>query len=158
MALKRKTTKRTAARKTSRRTSHTHSHSSHHIILPFSFRRIILVTTAIALFLGVVVILNKPTITQSVAGVSIARGLFSQATIELPKVEGATSYNVYYKKTSAREYTNSAREIPLSSTSYTISYLKKGEEYLYKVAAVNEQGAEFWWTDDKYLQNIVPME
>lgn len=157
MALKRKTTKRTTARKTSRRASHTHIHSSQHIILPFSFRRIILVTTAIALFIGVVVIFNKPAVTQSVAGISIARGLFAQARVDLPKVEGAVSYNIYYKKQSAGEYSNVARDIPASNVSYTISYLKKGEDYHYKVAAVNASGAEFYFSDEQTLTNIEPM-
>ncbi len=154
--MKKKTAKRTTTRKSTRNTSH--RSSEHILLLPFSFRRIILVTTAIALFLGVVILFNKDQVTQSVAGIQITRGLFAQATVKLPKVEGATSYNVYYKKTSAREYTNSAREIPVSSTTYTISYLKKGEDYLYKIAAVNTDGAEFWWTDDKFLKDIVPME
>lgn len=150
-----RSTRRSTASKSTRRTSR--QAAEHVLLLPFSFRRIVLVTTAIALFLGVVVLLNKDQVTKSVAGISVARGLFAQARVDLPKIEDAVSYNVYYKETSAGEYTNVAREIPATSATYTISYLKKGEEYRYKVAAVNGSGAEFFWTDDTDLTNIEPM-
>ena len=84
-------------------------------------------------------------------------GLFAQARVDLPKIDGAVSYNIYYKQDSAGKYTNVAREIPAGVQSYTISYLKKGSEYRYKVAAVNASGAEFWWSEDQNLTNIEPM-
>lgn len=149
-SVKRATTTK-STRKTSRRST------EHLLLLPFSFRRIVLVTTAIALFLGVFVLLNKQQVTQSVAGVSVARGLFAEARIDLPKIEGTVSYNIYYKEKSASDFTNVARDIPGSSLTYTISYLKKGEEYRYKVAAVNTSGAEFYWSNEEDLRNIEPM-
>lgn len=153
--MKKKTAKKPTARKSTRRTQH---HSSDHLLLlPFSFRRIILVTTAIALFLGVVVLFNKNQVTQSVAGISITKGLFAQARIDLPKIEGAVSFNIYYKKQSANEYSNVARDIPINTQSYIISYLKKGEEYHYKIAAVDASGAEFFWTKEEPLVNIESM-
>jgi hypothetical protein len=130
--------------------------SEHTLLLPFSFRRIILFTTVFVLFILGFAILHKPQVTQSVAGVSIARGLFAQATVDLPKIDGAEAYNVYYKKVSAHEYTNAARSIPASSTTYTISYLKKGEAYEYKISAT-ANGSEFWWSTVKDLTNINPM-
>lgn len=159
MALRRKTTKRATTRKAPHHShSHkTHSHSSQHVILPFSFRRIILVTTAIALFLAVAVLVNKDKVTQSVAGVGIARGLFAEARVDVPRIDGAVSYNIYYKEAASGDYTNVARDIPADVISYTISYLKKGEEYVYKVAAVDASGAEFYWTNDTALTNIEPM-
>ncbi|HSA84154.1 MAG TPA: hypothetical protein VLF20_04690 [Patescibacteria group bacterium] len=155
--MKKRTTKRTTTRKTNRHTHHTHSHSSQHVILPFSFRRIIFITTAVALFLAVAILFNKDKVTQSVAGIGVARGLFAEARVDVPKIEGAASYNIYYKEQSAGEYTNVARDIPASVASYLISYLKKGEEYIYKVAAVDASGAEFYWTTDEELTNIEPM-
>jgi hypothetical protein len=153
--MKKKTAKRTTTRKSTRRT--TGRTTEHLLLLPFSFRRIILVTTAIALFVGVVVLFNKNQLTQSVAGISITKGLFAQARVDLPKIEGAASYNIYYKKQSASDYTNVARDIPASTVSYTVSYLKKGEEYIYKVAVVDGTGAEVWWSEEQPLTHIEPM-
>ena len=155
MKKKSRATKRTTARKSTRRTSH--RSTEHLLLLPFSFRRIILVTTAIALFMGVVVIFNKSDINKAVAGMSITQGLFAQARVNLPKVEGAVSYNIYFKEESAANYTNVARDIPTNIQTYTISYLKKGEKYVYKFAAVNSSGAEFYSTNESTLTNIEPM-
>ena len=88
---------------------------------------------------------------------AVTRGLFAEATISLPDVPKAASYTVYYKKTSAKDYSNTAWGIPATSKHYTISYLKKGEEYYYKVAAVDASGAEFYWTNEQILTNIEPM-
>lgn len=126
--------------------------------VPFSFRRIILVTTCMILFLFVALLFtNNGNVTQSVAGISVARGLFAQATISLPKVEEAVAYNIYYKKTTDEEYTNSVRSIPTSVSSYTISYLTKGASYNYKIAAVNEEGREFLWSEVQTLTDLQPM-
>lgn len=154
--MKKRAAKKTTTRKSTRRTSS--RAAEHMLLLPFSFRRIILVTTAIALFLGVVIIFNKNQITQSVAGISITKGLFAQARVDLPRIEGARTYNVYYREKSAQGYTNVARDIPASNVSYIISYLKKGEEYVYKVAVIDYTGAEIWWSDEQQLTNIEPME
>lgn len=153
--MKKRTAKKTTTRKSTRRSSHS---AEHLLLLPFSFRRIILVTTAIALFIGVVVLFNRNQLTQSVAGISITKGLFAQARVDLPKISGARTYNVYYREKSGKDYTNVARDIPASTSSYTISYLKKGEEYIFKVAVVDYTGAEVWWSNDETLTNIEPME
>jgi len=153
--MKKKTTRRAPAKKTTRQT--TRRASEQLLMLPFSFRRIVFITTAIALFLGVVVYFNKSDINKAVAGMSITQGLYDQARISLPKIDDAVSYNIYFKQKSAGTYTNVARGIPANLNAYTISYLKKGEEYQYKVAAVNASGAEFYWTDETDLTNIESM-
>lgn len=153
--MKKKTTRRAPAKKTTRRT--TSRASEQLLMLPFSFRRVIFITTAIALFLGVVVYFNKSDINKAVAGMSITQGLYAQARVELPKVDGAVSYNVYFKQKSSGTYANVARDIPANLSAYTISYLKKGEAYQYKIAAVNASGAEFYWTDESDLTNIESM-
>lgn len=153
--MKKKTTRRAPAKKTTHRT--TRRSSEQLLMLPFSFRRIVFITTAIALFLGVVVFFNKADINKAVAGMSITQGLYAQAQVTLPKVDGAVSYNVYFKQKSAGTYANVARNVPASVQTYTISYLKKGQEYQYKVAAVNASGAEFSWTEESDLTNIESM-
>lgn len=154
--MKKKThVKKTAPKKT---TTRTRSHASDQImLLPFSYRRIVLITSAIALFFVAVVVLNRQPLTQSVAGVSVARGLFGQATIQLPQTTGAVAYNIYYKQTSEKGYTNAVRNVSPSTATYTISYLKKGQNYQYKVSALNAAGREFWWSDTQTLTNIQPM-
>ena len=128
----------------------------HILLLPFSFRRIILVTTCIALFVFIGAIVDRHG-RQVVAGINITNGLFAQASIDLPPVEGAVSYNIYYKKEQESNYNNTVREVPAYITTYTVSYLTKGATYKYKVAAVDASGGEFWWSDEKTLTSLSPM-
>ena len=156
MKKKVRATRRSTANRSTRRTGK--RASEHLLLLPFSFRRVVLITTALTLFLGVFVYFNKNDVTQSVAGVSIAKGLFAQATVEVPHADGAVSYNIYYKKRSSNDFNNAVRGVPPETTSYTISYLKKGEEYHYRISAVDGAGKEFWFSEMKDLENIVPMD
>ena len=146
-----------AKKTTAKRTVRSSSRKQETLLLPFSFRRIILITTCLVLFVVAVVGFNKDKVNQSVAGMSVARGLFAQATVTLPKIDGVVSYNVYYKNANTAEFTNAARSIPASSASYTISHLKKGEAYEYKVSARDENGEEFWWSPVTPLSNLESM-
>lgn len=94
---------------------------------------------------------------QSVAGIQITNGLFAQTTVTLPQVDGVVSYNVYYKEKNESTYKNAVRDIPSYVSEYKISYLTKGSEYVYKVAAVDAMGAEFWFSAEKPLENLEPM-
>jgi fibronectin type 3 domain-containing protein len=122
-----------------------------------TYQRIVIFSACIVLAVVGGVFMNKPAVTQSVAGVSIAKGLFSQATVELPKINGAVAYNIYYKKTDDNTYTNAVRKIPTSATSYTISYLTRGGKYDYKISAVDASGKEIWFSPTQPLKNIKPM-
>lgn len=120
-------------------------------------RRFIVFSTCLLLAIGIFAYTNKRTINQSVAGVSVVRFLYGQETVTLPRVSGATAYNVYYKKTDEPTFSNAARDIPANVTSYTISYLQKGSTYLYRISALDNTGTEFWWSDTLPLSNITPM-
>ncbi len=109
------------------------------------------------LLFAVFMIANKRTVVRSVAGVSIMRGVFAEATIPLPELDETVSYNIYYKQTTDTTFTHAVRNIPAESDSYTISYLRKGVQYQYKVAAVGPDGAEFWFSDVKPITKIEPM-
>lgn len=122
-----------------------------------SYQRIVIISTCVVLAVVAVVLFNKPAVTQSVAGVSVARGLFSETTIALPEVDGAVSYNIYYKQKNDKEYSNAVRDIPVTAAIYTISYLTKGAEYEYKVSAVDQYGAEYWWSPIYPLTDLKPM-
>ena len=111
----------------------------------FTFQRLVIFTTCLLLVLGVFS-LKKNSITQSVAGISVMKGLFSQVEVAWDPIDGATSYNLYYKQKDDQEFTNSVRNIPADITQYLISYLVKGKEYEYKLAAVGSNGQEFFWT------------
>jgi len=123
-----------------------------------SFNRTVIITTSLVVLLIVITgFLNKRTVVRSVAGVSIVRGIFSQATIPLPQLQEVTSYNIYYKQTSDKTFTHAVRNIPANVTSYTISYLRKGVAYQYEVSAVGPGGAEFWFSGVKPLTNLISM-
>ena len=122
-----------------------------------SYQRIVIISACVVLAIVGVVLFNKPTVAQNVAGVSVAKGLFSESTIALPEIDGATSYNIYYKQKSDKVYSNAVRNVPVTAAIYTISYLTKGAEYEYKVSAVDQYGAEFWWSPIYPLTNLKPM-
>lgn len=126
---------------------------------PILIQRIVVITTCIVLAVvtAVVVNVNKPAVGRSVAGLSIAKGLFSQATIDLPQVDGAVSFNIYYKKASEDHYTNAVRNIPAGTPAYTISYLKRGDDYDHKIVAVDANGKEFWFSPTRPILEIQPM-
>jgi len=152
--MKKSRSRKSTTKKSSSRSSK--KNVQHVLLLPFSFRRIVLVTTCIALFAFVfTAVVNHGR--QGVAGIQITNGLFAQSTVAMPQVEGALSYNVYYKQTDEKTYKNAVREIPVTVEEYTVSYLTKGAKYVYKVSAVDVNGAEFWWSDEQPLTNLQPM-
>lgn len=151
--MKKKTvhTKKASARKTVRKRT-TRRAAEQTFLLPFTFRRIVLVTTAIALFLVVVALFKQDSGRQAVAGVSIMNGLFSQATVTLPKIDGAVSYNIYYKEQSETDFPNAVTLISTTLPTYTVTYLNKGTRYEYKVTALDASGKEFWFSEVKPLE------
>lgn len=160
MAVKKKTTKvkvKKTAPAASTRKRTTRSRSSEVTFVPFTFRRIVLITTCLVLFFFVFTLFAKGHGTQSVAGISVARGLFAQMSVQLPKIEGAVAYNIYYKETSETEFKNAVRAIPTTVDLYTISYLTKGTSYDYKIAALDENGEEFLWSEVKTVTDLQPM-
>lgn len=132
--------------------------NSQHIVLPFSFQRIIVVTTGLIVFVFGVMMFNKPKVDQAVAGISMARGLFAQETVTLPDITSIPAqphgnvivgWNIYYKQASDTRYKHAVRKVPTNFPTYTISFLKKGQQYVYKVAALDNTGKESWWSEEK---------
>lgn len=122
------------------------------------FNRYIVIGTVTLLLLAFAVALsNKQVINKSVAGASIMRGMYLQTTVNLPDIKNAVSYNIYYKKSSESDFTNAVRDIPAGTKSYTISYLRKGIDYQYKIAAVNKNGSEFLFSDSAPLTDLEGM-
>jgi len=151
--MKKKTT-RTNAKKTTRRTVKRTAPTTQ----PVLFQRIVIISAAcIALFAALLVTTHKQTVIQSVAGTSIARGLFMQTTVTMPTTPGAVSYNIYYKQTNETKFTNAVRKVSPSIRTYTISYLKKGTAYQYRVSALGTDGKEYGWSEIKTLTNLQPM-
>ena len=146
-----------SVKKTAPRSRKRSSRSSEMTLVPFTVHRVILITTCFVLFIFAFVLFAKPNVTQSVAGVSVARGLFSQTTVSLPQINGAVSYNIYYKQTSDATYRHAVRKVPASIATYAISYLKKGTSYQYRISAVNPAGREFWWSEPQTLTNLQAM-
>lgn len=99
---------------------------------------------------------QKRSLSQSVLGTSVFR-LFNQATIPLPNIPHAVSYNVYVKTASDQRFTHAARNISATATTYTITYLRKNVSYQYKVAAVGPQGGEIWFSPTLPIINLQSM-
>lgn len=126
-------------------------------IQPVFFRRIVVITSCLVLAVVVLILTNKQEINRAVAGTSIARGLFMQSTIVLPAIPNAVSYNIYYKQSSEKDFSNAVRNISPSIHIYTISYLKKNTAYEYRVTAVDNTGKEFFFSDTEPLVNLQSM-
>lgn len=122
------------------------------------FSGYIIITSSLVIGIFIVFLFaNKRTIAQSVAGTSVMRGLYNQAIIPLPQVDGAVSYDIYYKSSSDTAFINAVRDIPANQKSYIISYLKRGTDYQYEISAVNGIGSEFWFSEIQPMTNLKPM-
>jgi len=147
--------KKAAARKTVKRTTPRSSHSPafNQTII---FRRIVITSACLVLFVGIIATFNGSSVRQEVAGIRTVAGLFEQTTIELPPVPNAVSYNIYYKAVGEPTFSNAVRNIPSSVHSYTISDLKKGVTYEYYYSAVDTTGKEFLFSPVKPFSNLQP--
>lgn len=153
-----KATSKTSSKKTVRPASRKRSYSSaDYTGVPVFFRRFIIITPIVLFVLGLFSVLIQKPMTQEVAGISVFRGMFGQASVDLPNIPQAVSYNVYYKPVNMDTFTNAARDIPTSATTYLISYLKKNTAYQYRISAVDSSGAEFWFSPVLPLTNIQSM-
>lgn len=153
MKKKTTTTKATVTKSTKKTTRKPRSEEQTILI-----HRIFIVSACLTLFVGGVLIANKQQVTQSVAGASITRGLFMEATVTVPAdIANAASYNIYYKETNEEDYTNAIRNVPTSAGSYVISHLKKGTDYEYTFAAVDAMGREFLFSEELPITDLRPM-
>lgn len=84
-----------------------------------------------------------------------AKMSFNQAVVMWKSVNGAKYYNIYYKETGQQKYTHAVRNLPSSSTMYTIGFLKKGVTYWYTLSAVDYNGKEFWMSSPKKLMSMM---
>jgi|SRR5579885_2545571 len=121
-----------------------------------TYRRIMFIFGAFVVLLFAVVLLGKQPLSRSVAGLSIARNMFNQATVSWQPVPGAVAYNIYYGQAGS-SLSNAVRTIPAHITTYTLSYLKKGTTYHYRVTALNRDDKEFWFSPVLYLNNVTGM-
>jgi hypothetical protein len=150
------TTKKSTVKKTVKRTipRTSHSSSSNQTLL---FRRIVIISACLVLFVGVTATFNRGSVRQAVDGMSVMAGLYNQTTITLPSVPNAVSYNIYYGQAGEQGFTNAVRNIPSTIHSYTISDLKKGVSYTYRYAAVDKSGKEFLFSEVKPITDLQPM-
>lgn len=111
----------------------------------FVFRRVIIFTSCFFVILTLIVF-NRRALPQSILGASIVRPLYAETVVSWNPIPGAQSYNIYYKPQSDATFIHAVRHLPADSTRYTISFLKKGVLYDYKISAVDASGKEFWWS------------
>jgi hypothetical protein len=153
--MKKKTApKKSIARKSVKRTIPRSSASSRNQTL--LFRRIVIISACLVMVIGIVATFNRGAASQAVAGASITRGLFNQATVTIPSVPNATGYNIYYKQQGSQNFTDAVRNIPANVQQYTISYLKKGVSYQYMEAAIVD-GKEVDFTPVTTITNLQSM-
>ncbi|MGI8419153.1 MAG: fibronectin type III domain-containing protein [Candidatus Levyibacteriota bacterium] len=119
--------------------------------------RITVITACLVIILGGFVFVNRHRVSSAVAGASIIRGLFMQAPVTMPNIPDAKLYNIYYKQTDAQEFSNAVRGVSPTIPTYTISYLKSGVSYAYRIAAVNSIGEEFYFSETTPLKGLQPM-
>ncbi len=124
--------------------------------LNWSWQRITVVISGIALFLVILTPLHRPVV-NSVLGVSIVKGMYQESVVPLPKVSGAVKYNIYYKSSADSTFVNAVRNVNPRLVDYTITYLKMNTGYQYKISAVNNKGAEFWWSPTTNMTNLQSM-
>ena len=86
--------------------------------------------------IGICIVAAKPTAPSKPVSPSVTDTTDSSATVQLKKVDGATSYTVKYKKAGHREW----KEVETTDLELTIDGLEADEEYSFKVAANNEIG------------------
>lgn len=101
--------------------------------------------------------LNRHSVVGAVAGAQIMNGLFDQATVPLPPVPQAAAYNIYYGQEGTGELTNAVRDIPPNVHQYTLSYLKKGVKYDYRISALDSNDKEFYFSPTEPLTNLQGM-
>jgi len=139
---KRKVTRRNALRKTVKRTVPRSTKRNQTIL----FRRLIIFSACLVLFVLGLDTVHKGTFSQAVAGMQITKGVFYQATVPLvpPVNPGYTlaSYNIYYDVNGAKTFNNAVIKIPATATQYIVSYLRNGTSYQYLIKAVDSNGAE----------------
>jgi len=114
-----------------------------------TYRKLTIGTLAIVAAFGLFSIYKQPD-TKAVLGASVFKPMYAQATASWANASWANGYNVYYKLTTDTKYTNAVRGLPQTSTTYTIQYLKKDAQYVYRVAGV-VKGKEVWITPQQPL-------
>jgi hypothetical protein len=112
----------------------------------FYFRRIVIIASCLVLVVVATTIVNRSAVRGAVAGVSTMAGLYAQATISLPQVPNAAAYNIYYRQEGTGTFTDAVRDIPPNVPHYTISDLKKGVIYEYRIAALDKNDKEFYFS------------
>lgn len=117
----------------------------------------IIVALFVLAIIGFIAMQNRHELIRSVAGVSIMRGFYEKASVSLPKSPSASSFNIYYRRSTDTGFPYSVRNIPATQTSYTILYLRKGILYQYKIAAVGKDGQEIWFSDVEQFTSLQPM-
>ena len=87
------------------------------------FRRIVIISACLVLFVGIAAILNKGAASQAVAGISIMQGLFDQATVPIPQFRMRFLIIFTMDKDGVPGFSNAVRNIPSMSqvTQYPIS-------------------------------------
>lgn len=76
----------------------------------------------------------------------VATSSYRGYTVRWFGAPGAKGYNIYYKTSGEKNWSNAVRELPKEARDYTINYLAKNKKYEYSVKAYDWQKKEYWST------------
>ncbi len=116
---------------------------------PLMWRRWFIVILPIVILIAAITVIRRSPSTQTVLGVTTSA--FREEIVKWNSVPNATGYNIYYKEKSDKDYTNAVRNLSVSTTSYTINFLKKNVDYQYYITAYDSSEKEFWSSAKKWI-------
>jgi hypothetical protein len=119
-------------------------------------RKILFFLLVLVLLIGFVFV-ERHALLRTLAGTGMFKSMYVQSMIKLPHITDASSYNIYYSPASNGTFPYSVRNISNTTSSYTISYLRKDISYQYKISALNKAGKEIWWSKVNPLSDVQPM-
>ena len=114
---------------------------------------VVVVLAIIAIVFSLLAAFNPQALRSLLIQSGLTFGMYDEAQISIPNIEEAKTFNIYFKEVSEENYTNTARNVPASAGSYMVSYLNKNVDYVYQLAAVNNDGEEFLWSEAVPLSN-----
>ncbi len=121
-------------------------------IFGFSLSRTIAVILPI---LALVYLVNLNNQTHQIGQVlGTATQSFGSGVVSWNTVSGAAGYNIYYKQQNEGVYTHAVRDLPSTSTRYTITFLKKSTGYKCIVTAYDSSGKECWFSSPRWILKL----
>lgn len=111
------------------------------------------ITKFLSIFVFSLVALNFVFTKDSYAA-TVKKMNWNQSMIKWVGVAGADHYNIYYREGNQPKFVGAVRDIRGMSgwNMQWINHLRPGVKYSYRIAAVNGNGTEFWWSPEMVMK------